>query len=294
MNKTILLSAVGLMLLASCSSDVLDNKVNNVPENQVALALSGRTTTLMTRSTSTLPEDLKIGVYSYLKDSAITAAPYQNRPYTSQTDGTLTSPDTILLKIKSDYQFSAYAPYLSNVLSSSELTFPIATDVLWSPAQTLLNVSQNNKSVALAFGHRAAQITFTVGFDDTFVGDKTFTDASQLTVTGFYPTGRLNITSGALIPEGTQTFSLNGVLTGTGSTASLSIPATCFASSLVEMPLNITIKHLGKTYHGSLSKVFVSGTSYVYTILVGTLNLPLGLTGTLQDWVSQSETISIK
>lgn len=294
MKKAVLLSAFGLILLASCTSDISDNTIEYRVDNQVAMALNGRAATQMTRSTSNLPEGLQIGVYCYLKDSSITTASYQNRPYTSQEDGSLTSPDTILLKVQKDYQCSTYAPYLSNVSSSSELIFPIATDVLWSPTQVLLNVSQSNRSVELAFEHCAAQISFNVSFDDAFVGDKTFTEASTLTVSGFYPTSRLNLLSGVLTPEETPTSSLNGVLTGAGSTDSLSIPPTCFAPSLDKMPLNITITHGGKTYSGNINKVFVAGTSYVYSLLIGTQNSSLGLTGTLQDWVSQSETISIK
>jgi hypothetical protein len=144
--------------------------------------------------------------------------------------------------------------------------------------------------VKFAFEHRAAQITIKVGFDDTFVGDKTFDCASQLTANGFYPAGKLNLVVGRLLTVDAPTHSLHGVLTGTGSTASLSIPATCFAPLLVEMPLSITIKHQGKTYTGSISNVFEAGTSYVYTILIGAQNLPFGLTCSQQDWEYQSET----
>lgn len=276
-------------MLMSCSSD--PSLVKAIP-----LSLSATCAGIATKNLpDILPSGLLTGVYVTTQNVALSNTSFSNREYVSGDTGGLSGEQDVELTIGNSYDIYAYAPYQNTVSDLTAIVFTHGTDVLWAPEYTLTNVSMTNRTAALVFEHRVAQISFNVGFANDFSsGSKVITPSSTIHVTGFYSRGALNVSTGSLTPFGNADTSLNGIGTGTTGSMTLYIGGTCFIPAQGAMTLNVRIVHEGQEYHGTITDTFSSGSSYNYTVTLSGYSPTLGIGGKLTDWTPVFDSISVR
>lgn len=265
-----------VLLFSSCT------KINVEKQNQdngIELSLTG-SADIISKAENIMPENLSIGIYVQPKDSSVSSsvAMFSNRLYISGTAGSLFG-GPVFLTIGKDYDICGYAPYQGGVTTPDSIAgFKNGDDVMVASNASIMNVSETNNSAALSFEHIVSQISFNVECEDTSI---VFDQTSSIEVFGFYSSAVLNLTNTTLSPNGSAPS-----MKTSGSKGALSIQPFCFFIKKLEymdIPIRVTIK--GITYNGSISRVFVAGESYRYTVTIPTATHTLKLTSTLSQWV---------
>ncbi|MHC1690032.1 MAG: fimbrillin family protein [Bacteroidales bacterium] len=264
------------LLLLSCSKV---NTYNNIPEKLLELNLKGRAN-VISKSENVMYEGVSMGIYVPYKDSSISTAKtsFSNRLYTSGISGSL-SGGPVFLTVGKDYDIYGYAPYQQGVVTPESISgFKSGDDVMFANKVTVSNVSETNSSAILSFEHLGSQISFSVECEDPGV---IINQTSSIEVSGFYNTANLNLTNRTLIPIGSAT-----PITSNGTAGALSIQPFCFfitTLSVMELDIKVTID--GVEFNGTISKQFVAGESYRYTVTIPVTTQELKLSATLTPWV---------
>ncbi|MBP1631143.1 MAG: Fimbrillin-like [Bacteroidetes bacterium] len=276
MIKTTYIPVLLILLFSCCTKISIEKQKTN---NQIELGLSG-SAKIISKADNIIPEGLSIGIYVQPKDSSVSFSKtmFSNRLYISETSGSL-SGGPIFLNIGKDYDIYGYSPYQGGVTTPDSIAgFKNGDDVMIATNASIINVSETNNSAVLPFEHIVSQISFNVECEDTTV---VIDQTSSIEVIGFYSSAVLNLTNTTLSPKG----SAPSIKTN-GSEGVLAIQPFCFfikKSEYMDIPIKVTIK--GITYNGSISRVFVAGESYKYTVTIPTTTHTLKLTSTLSQWV---------
>ncbi len=268
MKKTYIL-ALWAILLTACSGEQ-----NSILPSQAVLSLNGSTSDMsVTRSSSDLPASTQSGVYALETGSntvSLATTPYANALYTAVgSGGSFTSSSPLILAKGKSYQVCAYAPYQNPVNNPEALIFNHGTDVLYAPLVPV-SISGAVASATLTYGHALSQIRFTLVSGH---GSPILTGAS-LKVTGFCESCSFNLSDGSITP-----------LVGNGATITDIDKAICFVPMTQTMSLNVLLTTSGgQQYKGTISRIFLSGYSYTYTLTVN--NADLEITGQIINWTS--------
>lgn len=295
MIKTAISILLAASILSSCS------KEPKAPEGKVALQLSGSTHAMVVnRSVSAMPDGYSLGVYIPELDGNINTSTLAiNKEYTS--DGTsLTCSTPTYLELSKSYDIYSYSPYKSAVSDPEAIEFTHGEDLLWAPKTTISNVSESNCSANLAFMHQTSQVKFNVVVDPKFdsdddsVPDNTELDASSsIKVTGFAPTATLKLTDGTLtLGSGTSPEIVATSKDTAGKYTLTTGDPVCFfiPSDGTKKDLTIVVTHAGINLTGTISRVWVAGESYTYTV-TATKNSTvaiLSMSATINDWINKT------
>lgn len=290
-------NAVSTILLASllcgCTQTQEIETIKSNKQVPLSLCATSKNNVVVKSTDPFLPKDVTIGVYVTAKDADLSKSFFSNIKYTSLSSGELTTSGDVNLTVGSSYDICAYAPHISAIEDPLAVEFAHGTDVLWAPKAAITNVTSDNRSAALAFEHKAAQISFQVVFGDNFVGQKVFTSDSKIEVSGFYSKGSLNVFTGVLTPTTTANYSVSNVAAITGETMTLGITPTCFIPASGEMTLAIKVIHQGAVYNGTLTNTF-AGKQCTSKVTINSTFAPMNITGTLKDWVPVSGDVNVQ
>jgi hypothetical protein len=282
-----------VLLLTGCTSVALEESAKQTVPLSLSAGYSADTT-LGALNDTDLPSGINTGIYVAQKDTAIGASYFANQLYLSGVSGSLSTDSNVSLTIGRSYDIYAYAPYQATITNPDSIVITHGTDALWTQKTTLNNVSQDNHSVSLAFSHRAAQVSFKVVLADGFTASSTpVTSDSKIAVSGFYDQGTLDIKTGVLTPGLLLTKVMSGSGVGTAGSMTLSIDATCFIPDTTAMNLAVKVTHGGHVYSATISHLFTTGSYTQYTVTVKDSNIPLGITGTIVDWVPVTGVINL-
>ena len=285
-------AAAATLLLAMGMSGC--SKENGVPKGESCrLSLTGNTLDLavqgqsVTRAgTEALPDGLELGVHvvDLTSGEDVTNMAIANVKHVTDASGAInnTNPDPIILTTGYTYDVYAYSPFVAGTTT----TVPVAhgTDVLWAKAAGE-KPNAATHSTNLTFGHKTAQVSFSVVADATSDPDLT---GATLKVTGFCKDGSLDLATGN-VTVGTVDNTIE--LTDIGQ-------AVCFLPTAEAMPLNVAVtvpagqKGEG-SYSGTITKVFEPGKSYIITVTVIDRNAQLGLVGGVVPWVDQTGDLDV-
>jgi hypothetical protein len=282
-----------VLLLSGCTSVAVEESVIQT----VPLTLSARYSAdiaLGTRSSTDMSSGITTGIYVAQKDTGIGASYYTNQLYLCGASGALSTERNVFLTVGRDYDIYAYAPYQATVTNQDSIVMVHGMDVLWAQKATLSSVSEDNHSASLAFSHRVAQVSFKVVFASDFsIGSPTFTSDSKIEVSGFYDQGTLDVATGVLTPGPLRTKVMSGSGSGTVGSMTLGIDSTCFIPDTTAVNLAIKVTHGGYIYNATISHLFTAGSYTQYTVTVKGVSLPLGITGTIVDWVPVTGVINL-
>lgn len=265
-----------MLLLLSCSKI---NIYNKKPESLFELNLKG-SANIISKADNIMYEGISTGIYVPFKDSSISTAKtsFSNRLYISGVSGSL-SGGPVFLTVGKNYDIYGYAPYQQGVVTPESISgFKSGDDVMAANKVTLSNVSETNSSALLSFEHLVSQISFNVECEDSGV---IINHTSSIEVSGFYSTAILNLTNRTLIPGGSAT-----PVTSIGTAGALSIQPVCFfisTASIMDLGIKVTID--GVVFNGTISRQFVAGESYRYTVTIPVTTQELKLSATLTPWV---------
>jgi len=264
------------LLLLSCSKI---NTYNKKQENIFELNLKGRAN-IISKADNVMYEGISTGIYVPFKDSSITTTKtsFSNRLYISGVSGSLLG-GPVFLTVGKNYDIYGYAPYQQGAVTPESISgFKSGDDVMAANKVTILNVSETNNSALLSFEHLVSQISFDVVCEDSGV---VINQTSSIEVSGFYSTAILNLTNRSLIPGGSAS-----PIVSSGATGTLSIEPLCFfidPVSIMELGIKVTID--GVTFNGTISRQFVAGESYRYTVTIPATTQELKFSATLTPWV---------
>lgn len=263
-------------LLLSCSK--IDT-YNKKPESMFELNLKGNAN-IISKSDNAMNEGVSMGIYVPFKDSSISTAKtsFSNRLYISGISGSL-SGGPVFLTVGKDYDIYGYAPYQQGVVTPESISgFKSGDDVMAANKVTVSNVNETNNSALLSFEHLVSQISFDIVCEDSGV---IINQTSSIEVSGFYSTAILNLTNRRLIPGGSATS-----IKSNGANGSLFIQPFCFfidTTSIMELGIKVTID--GVVFNGIISRQFIAGESYRYTVTIPVTTKELKLSATLTPWV---------
>lgn len=276
--KSLLFLTLFLLSIASCTKARLEKKET---VSNFELSLRG-SAAIITKAEDLLPKGTAVGIYVPFRDSLLESAKsqYSNRLYTSDSSGVL-SGGPVMLTIEKDYDIYGYAPYQKGVLSPESITgFKNGDDVLLAKKATIINVSQTNFSADLSFVHIVSQISFNVVCEDP---DLLIDNTSLIEITGFYQSAELNIKNATLSPSGLAPSTIVN-----GANGKLVVNPSCFfTNNAGTMNLSIKVTIGGEVYNGIISKLFVAGESYKYTVTIPLSKQEIKFTATLAPWVQR-------
>ena len=273
-----------IIILTGCSRIAIDKQVS---DNLYRLNLHGNTR-IITKADSLMGEGISIGVYVPFKDSSLLSAKanFSNVQYTSGNSGTL-SGGPVLLTVGRSYDIYGYVPYQPGIQSPDSIVgFKIGDDVMVATKSTITDVSNTNSSAVLTFEHLVSQLSFKIIFEDkSIIIDST----TSIEISGFYSSAKLNLTNNTLFPA-----DATSSLTARGTAGSLSVQPFCFYTDKESnMTLKLKITAEGVNYYGEISRLFVPGESYRYTVTVPISTQDLKLNSTLTTWVQIDKEILI-
>ena len=293
MKKITLFPAAAAMLLLAMGMSGCSKETVQPKGEPSRLSLAGKTMDLAVQGqsvtkagTEALPGSLELGVHvlDLTSGEDMTNMAIANIKHVTDASGAMsnTNPDPIILTTGYTYDVYAYSPYIAGTTT----TVPVGhgMDVLWAKAAGE-KPNAATHSTTLTFGHKAAQISFSIVADATSAPDLT---GATLKVTGFCKDGSLDLATGNVTP-GTVDNTLE--LTDIGR-------AVCFLPTAAAMPLDVVVtvpagqKGEG-SYSGTITKVFEPGKSYNITVTVIDRNAQLGLVGGVVPWVAQTGDLDV-
>lgn len=273
-----------ILILTGCSRIAIEKQVS---DNLYKLNLHG-STRIITKADSLMGEGISIGIYVPFKDSSLlsTKANFCNVLYTSGNSGTL-SGGPVFLTVGRSYDIYGYVPYQQGMQYPDSIGgFKSGDDVMVTTKSTISDVSNTNSSAILTFEHLVSQLSLKIVFEDkSIVIDST----SSFEISGFYNSAILNLTNSTLFPA-----DATSSVMAKGTDGSLSIQPFCFfIDKESNMTLNLSIIAEGVNYYGEISRLFVAGESYRYTVTVPVSTQDLKLSSTLITWVQIDNEILI-
>lgn len=298
------LFAILLIALAALSPGCRKSIKTLPGESMVKLDLSAFT--VVTKSESPLVEGYRIGAYVPGMDSVISSATVaSNRPFEVVEGKLVSTPETYLLLGKS-YDIFSYAPYKTDIADPSAITFTHGDDVVTAPKQTIVNVTSDNHSAALSFTHLTSQIKIILEIDPAFDANNDSRPDSihisrntRIEVVGFETNALLNLSNGALAPQSggaRTTIAQNSFYDeNTGKWVLYTSHECFFIPAAGSKTLTVNVLHAGIDLVGEITREWVAGESYIYTVTAkknSTVAI-CGLTATLADWVEVNGAIDV-
>jgi hypothetical protein len=244
-----------------------------------------------------------IGVYVDDANDAYSPAKNSTATVSSGSTGVATSPAININAAATVYgYYPAVADELTNpdsttsksisVGSSDDFAATTQTDYLWS---TPVKVSKSNRTASLTFNHALSKLVFSISLGSDYAGTGAMTGIklSTSSATGEFKTGSgsMKIKDGSISDlSATKELSYTGsrTLSTTATTVTaLVAPATLAASTEAVSTITITLTIDGSDYSNTLpvSTVasWVGGSSYTYSIGVGSGSLSMGSVS-ITDW----------
>ncbi len=275
--KKIILSALALVALASCSKDL-----TNDPTESNDLVAATFSSSIGTRASGTSwSEGDEIGVFMLRTDEVSDS---ENVPYeTAAGDGKFAASSSYIYYPQTGtVDFLAYYPYQSGM---SDYAYSIdvsdqddleAIDLM--VATKLTGVSATNDSQSLAFAHMLCEVNLNISKNETIesLEGLTATFGEVLTTNTYDVSGLAFDTAGDA-----DTIDLNVSEDGTTITAIL-VPQTISAQAIT-----FTVEE--KSYVGYLTETLESGKSYTYSVTIGQEIFTVGA-ATITDWVAGTQT----
>lgn len=282
----LLLSLLGMVLLASCESekDDLTNPLLN--DNQVKFqGTIGEA--VSTRATGTAWDaGDAIGVYALTANQTLPSGIYDgkaNVKYTTPGDGVFTGATTaITFPDEGNLDFIAYYPYQESItdftysINVANQSNPAAIDLLYS--YNAKGVNKSTPSVGLEFKHQLSLLVLNIAAGD---GVESL-DGLTASIRDLKTDGTFNLADGA-ITTGSTSNTITPVVaaSGTNGTATaVLVPGQDLGSS------KITFSLAGKVYEWTPgTQPLESGKRYTYSLQLSTTGITtLQPTATIIDW----------
>ncbi len=232
-----------------------------------------------TRAGGQLPASTSLGVYiRNTPETAgagdLNAAEWKNLPFVCNSSGQIVlsgGTGGVILTSGIQYDILAYSPQVQTVSDAHRIPVDHGTDILWG--KKTVKAVPGATRVNLEFRHAGAQVGFKLKAKDGTTMDLS---NAQMTVTGFYKTGTLDLETGKI--------------TGADPTEKLTDKTGAKSYVLAtgdKMTVNATVTGVPDqpTFTGSYTLTLKPGKSYLYTI---TLNpngeAPVKFDPEVVDW----------
>lgn len=288
MKKNNLLFAIlGVMLLASCKSEI------DCPENPLSTVNQVRFNSTIGEMSNTRASGTTwdtgdaIGIYALnagqtLSDQAIYDGK-ANIKHTTTGDGVFAAAtEAITFPESGNLDFVAYYPYQTTVtgyaypVNVANQSVPAAIDVLYS--NNAKGANKSNTPVSLVFKHMLSQLVLSVSAGDGVSS----LDGLTAKVDGLKIDGSMNLVNG-VVTIGTTTGVLTPTATVSGTSATVSaiiVPGQDLKSAKVSFTLN------GKVYEWTpAEQALESGKKYTYLLKLSTTGVvTVQPEATITDW----------
>lgn len=286
----LLLSLLGIALLASCESekDDLTNPLLN--DNQVKFQ-GTIGAAVSTRATGTAWDaGDAIGVYALTANQTLPSGIYDgkaNVKYTTPGDGVFTGATTVItFPDEGDLDFIAYYPYQESItdftytINVADQSNPAAIDLLYS--NNAKGANKSTPSVDLGFKHQLSLLVLNIAAGDGVESLNGLTaSVSDLKTDGTFSLADGTITTGSTSNTITPVVSASGT---SGTVTAILVPGQDLSSS------KITFSLAGKTYEWAPgAQALESGKRYTYSLQLTTTGIAtLQPNATIIDWEDAS------
>lgn len=265
-------------MVSSCS------KRGIVSEGQSELILNGHVvreaapTAKADEQLITLPEtDLGVYVLATSGDAQtdFSTTPWKNLTFTADATGAISGTSDVILRMGTDYTIYAYAPRVA-VDDPHRIPVQHGEDMLW--AKTQVTATAKETKAQLKFYHSGAQIGFRLQMKN---GEAVDLSGAQLTVSGFYRTGVLDVETGQMVLVAQDRTEV--ITDGSGAKTNILITGK-------QMDFEVTVTNIpgqdGKVFTGHLPVVLQSGDSYLYNVNIDTDNSrqSISFTPEVEEW----------
>lgn len=317
MNKYIILSAVAVMALASCSTAEEDTTTSN-PE-KVAISLTSNVLGVNTRSASStilqatqIAANNPVGIYIYDIDKTAKNTAgygYENYQYTPDGTGALTlatSQTAPCYSTSGTVDIYGYAPRFSTITTgfttaqsfavkddqTSDADY-IASDLIYG---THKNVPVGTDTKNIEFAHKLSKVNITLSADGTYGFQAADLSGATVKLMNVAKNGTILLSDGTFTTpndaaKGAVTvFNVAASNTATSVSGSAVIVPQTFTNSTTTSLIEITLSSGNKVYQyiPTANISFAAGTQYNFKITMK--NTSITVSSTITPWNTSTDT----
>ncbi len=304
--KKIILSALALVALASCTKDENSTVVLSDTAATFTASTSTTRTTEVEDASGTITTEWdgteQIGIFAYVA-GGLTTPIYNNVSYTSDANGDLTADtDVIYYPQTASVDFYAYHPYSATAVSGTTYTSSImeqgdrsAIDLLYAKIE---DQAKTKSAVAFEFAHTLSRVQFNITLK-TGSGISTMANM-KVELEGMSGTADFDLTTGEMLTSTaagsyielqTDETALPTTLVATG----LFYPETTGADAKIRLTIDADLDSDGNDFFQAAFNgidLSTAGKNYIFNVEVGYTEATI--TGcTIGDWddVEEDDTI---